>query len=201
MFPHLNVAQNVESGLHHEPPGRGSALTGEMLSIVGLSGLEKKILYGLSARQRQRAALAYALAPRAQVVLLGESFSKLDLELRQLLGEETLHVLRHLAGTTVVARHDQSEAFPLTDVLGIILHGTLRRWAADCKLNDERVGRFVVELIGQGDFFRGLFVVPESIVVKGGLVKVHRAYQRSRGRVLLATWYVQATENPTRVVS
>ena len=111
LFPHLTVTGNVEFGLINEESARKTRLAGEMLSLVGLSGLEDRYPHELSGGQQQRVALARALAPRPRLVLLDEPFSSLDVELRQRLGEEVLEVLKGLAITAVLVTHDQSEAF------------------------------------------------------------------------------------------
>ncbi|MDQ2689535.1 MAG: ATP-binding cassette domain-containing protein, partial [Chloroflexota bacterium] len=60
LFPHLDVAGNVGFGL----PRRGrEARVAELVALVGLAGLHRRMPHELSGGQQQRVALARALAP------------------------------------------------------------------------------------------------------------------------------------------
>lgn len=61
-----------------EGPG-GSRV--KILALVGMNGLESRMPHELSGGQQQRIALAWALAPRPEVLLLDEPFSNPDVEL------------------------------------------------------------------------------------------------------------------------
>ena len=184
LFPHLSVLGNVEFGLQNEDATRRVALAKEMLSIVGLSGLENRYPHELSGGQQQRVALARALAPKPQLVLLDEPFSNLDVDLRQRLGEEILDVLQSLAITTVLVTHDQSEAFALADIIGVVRDGKICQWDTAYNLYHEPVDRFVADFIGQGAFLRGRVVAPDAIDTELGLIKGDRAHLWPPGSVV-----------------
>jgi len=88
LFPHLSVARNVAFGLHALPASEQTHRAGECIEAVGLSGLAGKYPHELSGGQQQRIALARALAPRPDLLLLDEPFSNLDVNLRERLGQE-----------------------------------------------------------------------------------------------------------------
>lgn len=58
LFPHLSVAQNIGFGL----PRNSQKRIDEMLELIGLSGLGKRMPHEISGGQQQRVALARALA-------------------------------------------------------------------------------------------------------------------------------------------
>ena len=85
LFPHLNVFENVAFGLRIKkaPENEIEKTVSEMLSIVNLSGFEKRNINSLSGGQQQRVAIARALAVKPRVLLLDEPLGALDLKLRR----------------------------------------------------------------------------------------------------------------------
>ena len=65
LFPHQDVAANVAFGLRMQalPRQQVEARVTEMLTMVGLTGYERRRVYDLSGGEQQRVALARSLAP------------------------------------------------------------------------------------------------------------------------------------------
>ena len=120
LFPHLTVARNVAFGLHALPESEQTRRAGECIEAVGLSGIAGKYPHELSGGQQQRTALARALAPRPDLLLLDEPFSNLDVNLRERLGQEVRDVIKRFGITAVLVTHDQNEAFAIADEIGIM---------------------------------------------------------------------------------
>ncbi|HMP43325.1 MAG TPA: ATP-binding cassette domain-containing protein, partial [Roseiflexaceae bacterium] len=115
LFPHLDVATNIAYGL-----ARGSnrpARVAELLHLVGLDGLERRMPHQLSGGQQQRVALARALAPHPAAILLDEPFSNLDAGLRAEVRADVRDILRRAGATAVFVTHDQEEALSIADVV------------------------------------------------------------------------------------
>ena len=70
-------------------------------------------------------ALARALAPEPEVVLLDEPFSSLDATLRADLRREVELILREAGATALLVTHDQEEALSLADRLAVMRDGRL----------------------------------------------------------------------------
>ncbi len=119
LFPHLTVARNIAFGV----PKNDTLRLGELVELVGLSGLERRYPHQLSGGQQQRVALARALAIRPSVVLLDEPFSSLDATLRVGLGRDVIRVLKETNTTAVLVTHDQDEAMALADQIAVLRHG------------------------------------------------------------------------------
>jgi iron(III) transport system ATP-binding protein len=97
-------------------------------------------------------ALARALAPQPQLLLLDEPFSNLDIELRERLALEVRHILKEAETTALFVTHDQMEAFAVGDVIGVMHEGRLHQWADAYSLYHRPATRFVAEFIGHGVF-------------------------------------------------
>ncbi|MBF0164041.1 MAG: ABC transporter ATP-binding protein [Magnetococcales bacterium] len=171
LFPHLTVAENVAYGLKGESRERLRAITGEMLERVGLASLARRYPHELSGGQQQRTALARALAPKPELILLDEPFSNLDVELRERLGVEVRQILETQGTTGILVTHDQHEAFAWGDKVGVLHEGNLRQWGTPYELYHQPVDAFVAGFIGQGTFLSGVSQTPEEIRTAVGILR------------------------------
>ena len=120
LFPHLTVAQNIAYGL---PDRRGDSAhrrVSHLIDRLQLAGLEDRRVSQLSGGQQQRTALARALAPSPDLLLLDEPFSSLDMELRRSLGAELRAAIRELDVPVIMVTHSREEALALGDTVQII---------------------------------------------------------------------------------
>ncbi|MPZ53372.1 MAG: ATP-binding cassette domain-containing protein [Acidimicrobiia bacterium] len=127
LFPHMNVFENVAFALkaRREPRDRIAPRVREMLSMVGLSGMDERYPGQLSGGQKQRVALARALAPEPRLLLLDEPLTALDRNLRLQLQEE-LHRLHQMLGLTVLfVTHDPEEAMSLSNRILLLQDGRI----------------------------------------------------------------------------
>jgi iron(III) transport system ATP-binding protein len=152
LFPHLTLAQNIGFGLAHMQAAQREARIAEMLTLVGLQGMQAQFPHQLSGGQQQRAALARALAPAPALMLLDEPFSNLDSETRSKLTYESRALFKVAGCTVLMVTHDQQEAFAMADRVGVMANGKLLQIAAPAVLYHQPADRTVAELIGQGDW-------------------------------------------------
>jgi iron(III) transport system ATP-binding protein len=115
LFPHLNVAQNIGFGLKKLSAEAREQLVQVLLKLVDLEPYAKRFPHELSGGQQQRAALARALAPKPDILLLDEPFSNLDADTRERLIVELRTVLKQTGVTTLMVTHSHSEAVALGD--------------------------------------------------------------------------------------
>ena len=145
LFPHLTVEGNVGFGLTRRER-RGTAVA-ELMEMVGIAPLARRLPHELSGGEQQRVALARALARRPQALLLDEPFSSLDASLRIRVREEVHGLLRQQGVTTVLVTHDQEEALSLADTVAVLRDGGLVQQGSPADLYerpaDERMARFL----------------------------------------------------------
>ncbi len=133
LWPHLSVQEQVEFPLRHHPHTRkdwkknyqGRAL--DVLKLVGLEQLAKRMPNELSGGQRQRVALARALAHQPAILLMDEPLSSLDAELRVDMRKEIQRLHRLTNSSIVYVTHDQEEALAMADRIVIMKDGQIEQ--------------------------------------------------------------------------
>ena len=150
LFPHLTALENVAFGLRMRRVGAAERRrrAGEVLELVGLTGLADRYAGQMSGGQQQRVALARALAIRPSVLLLDEPLSALDARVRTQLREEIRRIQLEVGTTAVFVTHDQEEALAVADEVGVMNAGRLEQLAAPQQVYDQPTTRFVAEFVG-----------------------------------------------------
>ena len=117
LFPHKNVAGNIEFGLRMQkmPLDVRTSRVEAMLALVGLPGYGERGVDELSGGQQQRVALARALAPEPGLLLLDEPLGSLDRDLRDRLADDLRTIFTSTRTTVLFVTHDRDEARRVAD--------------------------------------------------------------------------------------
>jgi sulfate transport system ATP-binding protein len=150
LFRHLDVFENIAFALRvrRRPKDEVEARVRELLKLIQLESLEKRLPAQLSGGQRQRVALARALAARPRVLLLDEPFGALDAQVRaELRGWlRRLHDEIHI--TTVFVTHDQDEAFEVADRVVVMNRGKIEQAGTPAEVFEHPANDFVMRFLG-----------------------------------------------------
>lgn len=155
LFPHLTIADNIGFGIRHHKSRYRKQRIDELLTLVDLPGFHNRYPHELSGGQQQRIALARALAPRPQLLLMDEPFSSMDVDLREDLAREIRRILKSEEITAILVTHDQHEAFAMADNIGVMQHGRLLQWDSGYNLYHRPAIPFIADFIGQGVLLEG----------------------------------------------
>lgn len=155
LFPHMNVGKNLEFGIRKKSRRERKDKVGQLLSMIGLAGCEKRYPHELSGGQKQRVALARALAPQPKLLLMDEPFSGLDGGQRLSMAEETKNFIHAQNTTALMVTHDQDEAFSTSDFMGILKEGRLLQWGRPYDLYHKPASPTVADFIGISSMIEG----------------------------------------------
>ena len=157
LFPHMTVYENLAFPLKVRKVLKDEIdkKVDKALSMVSLSGFEKRMPNQLSGGQQQRVAVARALVFDPQVVLMDEPLGALDKNLRESMQYEIKHIHESIGVTVVYVTHDQGEALTMSNRIAVFNDGKVQQLSSPDKLYEEPVNSFVAEFIGENNTFSG----------------------------------------------
>ena len=171
LMGHRDVIGNVEYGLEVKgiPKAVRQDKAMEMISMVGLEGLENEPISSLSGGMKQRVGIARALANDPEVILMDEPFSALDPLVRKDMQFELLTIQRKLDKTIVFITHDIDEAFKLGDRVAIMKDGEVIQVDTPERMSANPANDYVRQFIDSADktqviSVRNVMIRPNSII-------------------------------------
>jgi iron(III) transport system ATP-binding protein len=183
LFPHLNVRDNVGYGIRQDPDR--VVRVNELLEMVGLGADAERLPHQLSGGMQQRVAVARALAPRPDVILLDEPFSNLDQALRTQLRVEVREILRQAQATALFVTHDQEEALTIADDVCVMSRGRVEQCAAPEIVYAEPANPFVAGFVGIANLVHGDVESGVARTRFGPVRLISRSNGHSPGRALV----------------
>jgi ABC-type sulfate/molybdate transport systems ATPase subunit len=164
LFPHLDVAHNLTFPLRlravgapdeHRRPRLGHPAALERLSpiidMVGIRGLLGRSTITLSGGERQKIALARALATEPKLLVLDEPVSALDEPTRFETCRDLRRVQRELGIPTIHISHNVAEANLVADRVGVLIQGKLAQVAPLAEMLSAPADPAVRRLLGSRD--------------------------------------------------
>ena len=169
LFTHLNVYDNIAFGLKLKklPKDEIDRRVKRMLSLVKMTGYEKRSVDQLSGGQQQRIAIARALVNEPEVLLLDEPLGALDLKLRREMQLELKSMQQQLGITFIYVTHDQEEALTMSDTVVVMNHGCIQQIGDPKRIYDEPKNAFVADFIGESNIIPGVMVRDELVNMLG----------------------------------
>lgn len=149
VWPHMNVFDNVAYPLkiQKRPKDEIEKRVLEILKVVEMTGLEKRMPNQLSGGQQQRVALARGLVMQPKVLLLDEPLSNLDAKLREKMRKDIRDIQKKLKLTVVYVTHDQIEANTMSDRIVIMKSGKIIQVGTPQEIKAKPANDFVREFI------------------------------------------------------
>lgn len=153
LFPHMNVMENVSYGLRAMGLGKAEATerAAQKLSLVGLTGYERRQPSELSGGQQQRVAVARAIVLEPKVLLFDEPLSNLDAKLRRRVRDEIRGLQQELSLTMVYVTHDQEEALAVSDRIIVMNAARVAQDGTPRELYNEPTNRFIADFMGDAN--------------------------------------------------
>ncbi len=123
LFQHLTVAENLQFGLKRIAKAPTEVNLNNILDLLGISHLLKRMPEHLSGGERQRVAIARALVLNPAVLLMDEPLASLDFKRKQEILPFLSRLHQELHIPVLYVTHSQQEVAQLADHLVILAEG------------------------------------------------------------------------------
>jgi molybdate transport system ATP-binding protein len=127
LFPHMTVFENIAYGISDLPLEERKRKVTPLIERMRLAGLERNLPHQISGGQKQRTALARALAASPLLLLLDEPFASLDQPVREKLRLDLLRIEKEDRTPLIFVTHDVEEAFVLSEELVVLDEGKIEQ--------------------------------------------------------------------------
>ena len=152
LFPHRSVGENIEFPLKiaGTDPASRRRRAEELLEQLRLPvDYYGKAVQQCSGGERQRIALARALAFDPQILFFDEPLSAIDFRLRKTLEKELKDLHRETGKTFVYITHSLEEAMVMSDRIGIMREGGMVQVGTPNEIYNQPKNKFVAQFMGE----------------------------------------------------
>ena len=123
LMPFISAAENVGKFLSNIDKKKKRERVDELLEVVEMSDFADVHVKNLSGGQQQRIALAKALAPVPELLLLDEPFSQIDVFRSNTLRRKVYSYLKENKITCITATHDSDDVLSFSDLVIVMKDG------------------------------------------------------------------------------
>ena len=176
LYPRLTVFDNVAfplraPGMPRLPRPALAERVGELLRLVELDGLERRLPAELSGGQRQRVALCRALVQEPRAYLLDEPISHLDAKLRHMLRGAIRRRLVRTEAPTIWTSPDALDVLAVADRVAVLVGGRLEQVGTPGEIFAQPRTVEVARLVGDPP----MNLLSGSLVESGGEIRFSHA--------------------------
>lgn len=148
LYPHMTAFENIASPLRGNPPSEIRQKVGEVAELLKIAHVLSHRPQALSNGQKQRAALARALAAEPSVLLLDDPLRNVDAKLRYETRLEMPALFRKFNAAVLYVTQDCREAMALADQVAVLQDGQFRQVAPPAEIYRKPATAEIARLFG-----------------------------------------------------
>ncbi len=185
LFPHLDVEKNIRFGLaaRRKNAQRADRIVDRLGELLHIEDIRKRSIKNLSGGEKQKVALARALATEPDLILLDEPFSSLDESGRRGLWLELKKIIREIGITAIHITHNLEEAYSMGERLSVLLNGEIHQSADRQTVFEHPATKGVARYLNYRNLFSGIAGDhPEGTSIDAGGFRVFVREKISAGK-------------------
>ena len=195
--PYHTVAENVGKFISNLDLDYKKERVMELLTLVGMERFAPLKALNLSGGEKQRVALAMALAQDPQLLLLDEPFSQVDNFRKNDLQRTLFAYLKEKNISCIVATHDGKDALSYSDKTAIMHAGELLHFGNTLNIYAQDTDAYTASLFGEVTTYQGKLFKPHQIALASQptdwqVIVQHNYFQGSH-------YLIEATTPETKV--
>ena len=196
LFPHLTVKQNLEYPVNYKTSPH---TIDDIIKLIKLPNSLSKYPHELSGGEQQRVALARSIISNPDILLLDEPFSSLDLNLREDVRDDTLHLLQKSNVSVIIVTHDPFEAMFISNQISIMdTDGKIVQSGSPAELYNNPINSYVAEFFGETNRFEGI-VKNSQIITPVGKISAPKELENQNVKIHIRPKGVKLNKQPTPV--
>jgi len=157
LSPLLTTRENIAYALRFYEKSYQKSRIDELIALCQLEAVANQTVKTLSGGEKQRTAIARALAEHPRVLLLDEPFAHLDLPNRRRLSHSVRQLVTQMGIACIFVTHDPVEALSLSNRLGILQNGTLIQLNTPERVYQHPRNAYVAQLTGEANLLKVSF--------------------------------------------
>ncbi len=184
LFPHLTVRENILYGTRWAQ--KGGMVISDLVEMLDLKPLLNRLPGKLSGGEKQRTALARALATNPSVILLDEPMSSLDPQFRNRLRRELKAIHTRTGTTFVMATHDFSDALSLGTAGAVVNCGKIEQQGDIDEIFFKPATSFMASFVGMKNVFPVKFRADKAVTSDDLEIALSGEFYQGQGHIAIS---------------
>ena len=148
LMPNVSIRENIQYAVRFFEKTYQNARVDELLKRCRLTDVQHRLPRQVSGGEKQRTAIARAVADKPAVLLLDEPFSHLDLPNRLIVRDLLFDLIQHEKTACLFVTHDATDALSIADTLGILRDGRLVQLGSPVEVYHRPATAYAARLTG-----------------------------------------------------
>lgn len=166
LMPNVSVRENIAYALRFFEKSYRDFRVNELLKLCRLTEVQDRVPRQVSGGEKQRTAIARAIADKPEVLLLDEPFSHLDLPNRLIVRDLLFDLVQQEQTACLFVTHDASDALSIANTLGILRDGKLIQLGTPVDVYHKPVSAYAARMTGLVTILKAKYLpllgLPES---------------------------------------